>query len=193
MIIAACGDAEHSQTAAEKVPADSSGSDVVASSTVTAPSGKSAVKSAAGKTSATSIGKRSAPISFRYEIEGKAIVGQPVVVKIFVASSVTDVPISVVYRVHDASSMLFPDSQIERRVFAPAESDELRSQKVTVIPQREGRLYLNVSAEIETANGMMIKTTSIPIQVGSAPPELEVNGKLVETADGEVVVSMPAE
>lgn len=140
-----------------------------------------------------SSGKRSAPISFRYEIEGTPIVGQPVAIKIFVTSTVNDAPISVVYRVLDASSMLFPDSQTQRRVYAPAEIEELRSQKVTVIPQREGRLYLNVSAEVATATGMMIKTISIPIQVGSAPPELEVNGKLVETADGEVVISMPAE
>lgn len=141
----------------------------------------------------TSPGKRSAPISFRYEIEGTPIVGQPVAIKIMITSSVTDAPVSVFYRVQDASSMLFPESQTQRRVFAAENRDELRSQQVTVVPQREGRLYLNVSAEVETANGMMIKTISIPIQVGSAPPELEVNGKLVETADGEVVISMPAE
>jgi len=73
------------------------------------------------------------------------------------------------------------------------EREELGSQKITVVPQREGRLYLNVSAEVDTDNGMMIRTTSIPIQVGSAPPELKVNGELLETDDGEVVVSMPAE
>jgi len=93
MIIAACGDGEHSQAAPERAEADSSGSDVVASSTVTTPSGKPAVKSAAGKISATSIGKRSAPISFRYEIEGKPIVGQPVTVKIFDDGSQSEVPL----------------------------------------------------------------------------------------------------
>ena len=65
-------------------------------------------------------------------------------------------------------------------------------QQITVIPQREGRLYLVVSAEVESARGTLLSTTSIPIQVGTAPPELESAGELVETEDGETVVSMPA-
>jgi hypothetical protein len=144
-------------------------------------------------TAASSPGKPSAPISFRYEVQGTPIVGQPVAVNVFVTSSINDAPINVFYRVNDASSMLFPESQALATKFVPEADDQPRSMQITVIPQREGRLYLNVSAEIETADGTMLKTTSIPIQVGSAPPELEVNGELVETEEGETVISMPAE
>jgi hypothetical protein len=144
-------------------------------------------------TTATSPGKPSAPISFRYEVQGTPIVGQPVAVNVFVTSSINDAPINVFYRVNDASSMLFPESQALTTKFVPEAEDQPRSMQITVIPQREGRLYLNVSAEIETADGTMLKTTSIPIQVGSAPPELEMNGELTETAEGETVISMPAE
>jgi len=144
-------------------------------------------------TAATSPGKPSAPISFRYEVQGTPIVGQPVAVNVFVTTSVNDAPVNVFYRVNDASSMLFPESQALTTKFVPEAEDQPRSMQITVIPQREGRLYLNVSAEIETDDGTMLKTTSIPIQVGSAPPELEVNGELVETEEGETVISMPAE
>ncbi len=150
-------------------------------------------KTASKVVTATSPGKPSAPISFRYKVQGTPIVGQPVAINIFVASSVSGLPVNLFYRVNDASSMLFPDSQAQRTKFVAEAEDEPRSLQITVIPQREGRLYLNVSTEIETADGTLLKTTSIPIQVGSAPPELEVNGEMIETEDGEVVISMPAD
>jgi hypothetical protein len=158
---------------------------------------ESAPASASDKPAATlptgsSPGKPSAPINFRYAVQGTPVVGQPVAINIFVTSSVTDAPINLYYRVNDASSMSFPASQALRTEFTVAPGDQPRAQQVTVIPQREGRLYLNVSAEIETATGTMLKTTSIPIQVGSAPPELETNGALIETEEGETVLSMPA-
>jgi hypothetical protein len=62
-----------------------------------------------------------------------------------------------------------------------------------VVPQREGRLYLNVSAEVETEGGTLLKSMAIPIQVGSAPRQQQTNGELKPDADGEPVISMPAE
>jgi hypothetical protein len=62
-----------------------------------------------------------------------------------------------------------------------------------VVPQREGRLYLNVSAEVETEQGTLLKSMAIPIQVGSAPRELQTNGEVSQDADGEAIVSMPAD
>ena len=150
-------------------------------------------KTASKVVTATSPGKPSAPISFRYEVQGTPIVGQPVAINIFVASSVSDLPINLFYRVNDASSMLFPESQAQQTKFVAEAQDQPRELQITVIPQREGRLYLNVSAEIEAADGTLLKATSIPIQVGSAPPELKVNGELLETDEGETVISMPAE
>ena len=152
----------------------------------------SSAKIDSGQLDGTSPGKPSAPINFRYEVQGTPIVGQPVSVNLFVSSTATDDPISLSYRVNDASSMSFPPSQAVRAELGVGPSNAPHEQQITVIPQREGRLYLNVSAEIETADGTMIKTTSIPIQVGSAPPDLQTNGELIETADGETAISMPA-
>lgn len=143
-------------------------------------------------TAGRSPGKPSAPISFRYEVQGTPIVGQPVSINVFVSSSVTDAAIKLFFRVNDASSMVFPESQSLHAEFRMAPGDTPRTQQITVVPQREGRLYLNVSAEIATPEGTMLKSTSIPIQVGSAPPKLEINGELLETPAGETVISMPA-
>lgn len=173
--LAACGDASDSE-ATQQVTAPVAASDKTATS---APVSQSP-------------GKPSAPINFRYEVQGTPIVGQPLSIDVFVTSSVTDAPINLYYRVNDASSMMFPASQALRAEFKVAPGDEPRVQQITVIPQREGRLYLNVSAEIETARGTMLKTTSIPVQVGSAPPELKTDGELIETGEGETVISLPA-
>ena len=143
-------------------------------------------------TTTTSPGKPSAPINFRYEVQGTPLVGHPVSINVFVSSSVVGAPINLFYRVSDASSMMFPASQALRAEFMMAPGDEPRAQQITVIPQREGRLYLNVSAEIDMNGDTMLKSMSIPIQVGSAPPELKINGELVETPEGETVISMPA-
>jgi hypothetical protein len=169
----------------------SNGSDPAATRQESAPASASDKPASAAPTG-ISPGKPSAPINFRYVVQGTPVVGQPVSIDVFVSSSVTDAPINLYYRVNDASSMSFPESQAKRAELAIVPDDKPRAQQITVIPQREGRLYLNVSAEIETATGTMLKTTSIPIQVGSAPPELETNGALIETEEGETVVSMPA-
>lgn len=150
-----------------------------------------AVASKSAETAAP--GKPSAPISFRYEVQGNPVVGQPVAVNVFVSSSTYDRPIMLSYRVNDASSVVFPESQARQSELIAEPDNGPKMQQITVIPQREGRLYVNVSAEIETPDGTMIKTTAIPIQVGSAPRELETNGDLVETEEGETVISMPAE
>lgn len=149
-------------------------------------------------TAVTASGTHSSPIKFRYEIQGTPVVGQPVSINLFVSSPATDAPINLFFRVNDASSMMFPASQAKQMTFnaesaSTGSKEHAAPQQITVIPQREGRLYLVVSAEVAAAGGSMISTTSIPIQVGSAPPELESSGELIETADGETVVSMPAQ
>jgi len=140
----------------------------------------------------SSPGKISAPININYSIMGNPIVGMPVGINIEVSSPINDREILVHYRVNEYGSLTFPETQVESVSLLPLADAVLRSQQVTVVPQREGRLYLVVSAEIETDGGTMIKSMSIPIQVGRAPREATLNGNLVEDADGEAGISMPA-
>ena len=140
---------------------------------------------------ATSPGKPSAPITIAYEVLGKPIVGLPVAINVTVRATQDLGAVVVSYSINDVSALLFQDGQIERLEFS--DISELDVQQVAVIPQREGRLYLNVSAEVQTPGGSMIKSMAIPIQVGSAPVPPQINGELKTGPDGETVISMPAQ
>ena len=136
-------------------------------------------------------GKPTAPISIDYEVLGKPIVGLPVAINIEVHSSQDLGPANVQYSIDDTSALLFQEGQVQR--LDNMEFAELASQQLAVVPQREGRLYVNVSAEVQTPGGSMIKSIAIPIQVGSSPNRPAINGELVEGPDGETVISMPAQ
>ena len=158
-------------------------------SKASAPSGKST--SAVGGSATMSPGKPSAPISIDYEVLGKAIVGLPVAINVTVRATQDTGPISVQYSINDASALLFQEGQVKRREYRGR--SELDVQQVVVVPQREGRLYLNVSVEVQTPGGSMIKSMAIPIQVGNATVQPQTNGELKDGPDGETVISMPAQ
>jgi len=152
-----------------------------------AASGKPALP-VAGNDSA-SPGKPTAPISMSYEIVGNPIVGQPVLINVEVRSAAG--PVNVRYSITDASALMFQVGQVERLEIADPSAGSV--QQLSVIPQREGRLYVNVAAEVQTPNGAMIRSMAIPIKTGSAPEKPTINGELKEGPDGEIVISMPAE
>ena len=136
-------------------------------------------------------GKPSAPISIDYEVLGKPVVGTPVAINVDIGGTGDTGPVAVSYSINDASALTFQEGQVE--ALEMRATGETNRQQLAVIPHREGRLYVNVSAEVQTPGGSMIKSISIPIQVGSAPATATINGELKEGPDGETVISMPAE
>ena len=105
----------------------------------------------------------SAPINIDYEIMGKPVVGIPLSINVKISSGL-DQPIRVNYRINDTTSLIFSDAQSETVSLVPVGDDAYSSEQVTVIPQREGRLFLNVSAEIETDIGNVVPIgTTFPI------------------------------
>jgi hypothetical protein len=137
-------------------------------------------------------GKPMAPIRVDYRIVGEPVVGQPVAIELEVGSTLGVQPVTVSYRISDASALQLAEAQPPRvTVTAPGENRPA-SQQVTVVPLREGRLYLNVAASIDTGEGALSTVTAIPIQVGSAPRALEENGEITTDADGERLRVMPA-
>lgn len=134
-------------------------------------------------------GKPTAPIDISYEVIGNAIIGSPVSINIVVTSDRG--PVSVEYSITDGSALMFQPGQVERLEIIDPSSGSV--QQLSVVPQREGRVYINVSAEIETPDGLAIRSMAIPIKVGTAPEKATINGELVEGPDGETVISMPAQ
>ena len=66
------------------------------------------------------------------------------------------------------------------------------AQQVTVVPLREGRLFLNVAAELETETGTFSSGTAGPINVGAAPRQPAENGTVTTDESGELLRSLPA-
>lgn len=138
----------------------------------------------------TSPGKPSAPISMRYEVLGSPVVGAPVAINVEVNATGNNGPVRVHYSIADSSALVFQRGQVVDLELTERQTD--RTQQLAVIPQREGRLYVNVSAEVQTEGGSMIKSMAIPVQVGSAPEQPEGIGELKQGPEDETVISLPA-
>jgi hypothetical protein len=140
-----------------------------------------------------SASKPTAPIAIDYTVVGTPVVGQPVSINLEVSSMLPGRAVTLNYRINDARNLVFPQAQAQRVALGVLGDSDRAAQQVIVVPQREGRLYLNVSAEVETEQGTLLKSMAIPIQVGSAPRELQTNGEVSQDADGEAIVSMPGD
>jgi hypothetical protein len=137
--------------------------------------------------------KVQSPVQIEYNVIGTPIVGQAVAVDLKLKSSLGAQPYKISFRVNDPTAMQFPESQSATVSISPPAGDERSSQQVRVIPLREGRLYLNVAAVIETDSGTMQTVTAVPIQVGpAAPRQILENGTVTQDEDGNLIRSLPA-
>jgi len=127
------------------------------------------------------------PYRVSYRIIGTPVVGSPVTVALRVESSRGSKPLNLEYRINDATSMVLAESQPASVRMEAAGNDTAFTQQVTVIPQREGRFYLNVSAYFETVDGTMSTVTAIPIQVGTGTRELQPHGEVQLDENDEAV------
>jgi len=134
-----------------------------------------------------------APYKVSYRIIGTPIVGSPVTVDLTVQSLRESRPITLDYRFADASAMMLGEAQPDSVYMEPAANAADFKQQVTLIPQREGRFYLNVSASFETVDGTMSTLTAIPIQVGTGSRELQQNGEVQLDENGEAVRVLSSE
>lgn len=144
------------------------------------------------KSNSVSSGKPSGPIAVSYRIIGKPVVGQPVAIDLNITSTYGSQPINLGYRINDVTAMHLAEAQPETVTLAPSGEERIAIQQIRIVPMREGRLYLNVSASVETENGSMSTVTAIPIQVGDAPRTLSENGELQTDEDGNTVRVLPA-
>lgn len=133
------------------------------------------------------------PVKITYRVIGTPIVGQPVALDLQFESAFGTTPYTVTYRVNDETALQMPEAQSSSVSISPSVDDERVAQQVTVVPLREGRLYLNVAAVIETESGSMRTVTAVPIQVGAAASrEVTANGAITTDKDGNLIRSLPA-
>lgn len=137
--------------------------------------------------------KPQGPVTISYRLIGTPIVGQTVALDLQFSSALGTQPFRVSYRVNDPTAMRFPESQSLTVSVSPSGGEGRSAQQVTVIPLREGRIYLNVAAEFETDDGSRSTVTAIPIQVGPAAPRVILENGTVKTDENdELIRTMPA-
>lgn len=137
--------------------------------------------------------KPGAPFRMSYRIIGTPIVGSPVIVEVRVETLEREQKIAVDYRINNSDRMLLHEAQPARVLVEPAANENFVLQRVTVVPQREGRMYLNVAASVDSDEGSMSSIMAVPIQVGAGGRELEEHGEVVVGEDGEAIRVLPGD
>ena len=140
----------------------------------------------------TMVSKPGGPVAIAYRIIGQPVVGQPVAIELRMLSALGTQPINVAYRINDATAMQLAESQPPFMTVSPVANEDMTTHQVTIVPLREGRLYLNVSASVETGEGTMSTVTAVPVQVGEGGRDSEENGTLDVDENGETIRSLPA-
>lgn len=138
-------------------------------------------------------GKPQGPLTVDYRIIGTPVVGQPVAIELDVHSALGSDPVDVSYRILDTTAMKLADAQPAKVTMMASTDEQAGSQRVTIVPLREGRIYLNVSLEVPTADGSVSTVTAIPVQVGAAPRRPEANGSENTDENGDAIRSLPAD
>lgn len=143
-------------------------------------------------------GKQSPPIDIAYKLMSVPKVGEPLDIDLTIGSSLAGEFVDLTLQAKGDLTMGANQQGVTRmsRSTATTANKADRSgsrdiERVTVIPQAEGRSYLSVMVSIPTAEGSVSKVISIPVQVGDLPPRLDINGTLSGSGE-DTVVSMPA-
>ena len=136
--------------------------------------------------------KPQGPVTIDYRIIGVPIVGQPLAIDVEVTSLLGPQAITLSYRINDSTAMEFAEAQPAQVSIAPSNSETPSLQQVQLVPLREGRLFLNVSASVEVDGSTMSTAMAIPIQVGAALREPQDNGTLTTDESGNPIRSLPA-
>lgn len=122
---------------------------------------------------------------FDYRVIGTPVVGSPVSFDLQIKSALGDEPIEVGYQIVDETALAMPEAQPRKLTAAPLAGEEFVRERVTVIPQREGRMYFNVSAAVQTEEGTTSTVISIPLHVGEVDTGLVEHGELQTDEEGE--------
>ncbi len=177
LLLAACGGSE-----VEPAP------EPEARPQVTAP--QVSFKPAAGQPGKTA--KIGAPFRLQYKVIGTPVVGSQVPIELRIYSTLEPQPVRISYSLNDTTAMSFPAAQPASVNVTRRPDEGYIEQMVTVIPQREGRLYVNVTASIESAEGSRSMVMAVPVQVGAGARPIEENGEPGTDEQGEAIKSLPA-
>jgi hypothetical protein len=120
-----------------------------------------------------------------YEIIGTPVVGSPVSIDLAITSLFGDEPVDLAFRIPDATALIMDAAQPRDLRRTPSSDNRTIRERVTVIPQREGRLFINVSASRTDEAGSLTSAISIPLHVGNVDTSVREQGELQTNEEGE--------
>ena len=120
-----------------------------------------------------------------YRIVGTPVVGSPVSIDLEIASTLGDEPLEIGFQIPDPSALMMDEAQPRTLTREPQAGERLIRERITVIPQREGRLFINVRASRSDDDGTASTMISIPIHVGNVDTSLQEHGRLETDDEGE--------
>jgi len=105
----------------------------------------------------------------KYDVQGKPIIGQAVSVKLTFNGFIESQQIQIEFKVADPSSMTFSEAQVKKINLQYNENtkDNNLIQNVSVIPKKQGRIFLNVILSYEIEDGIVSIMKAVPIYVDS--------------------------
>ena len=130
---------------------------------------------------------------FDYQIIGTPVVGSPVSIDLAITSTSGDEPVDLAFRIPDATALVMDAAQPSDLRRAPSSEDLIIRERVTVIPQREGRLFINVSASRSGETGSLTSSIAIPIHVGNIETSFREQGESRTRDDGETTPAPTSE
>ena len=133
------------------------------------------------------VAKPGAPFSVNYRVIGTPVVGAPLSIDLRVTSRLGQPSVNLSYRIPDETAMTLHQAQPADLVAEFAANENYVDQRITIVPQREGRLFVNVGVSIDTETGRASTTIAIPVQVGQGARELEEHGELGTDEEGESI------
>ncbi len=133
------------------------------------------------------VAKVGAPFRISYRIIGTPVVGAPLSIDLRVTSTLGQPSVDLSYRIPDATAMTLHAAQPANLVAEFAANEDFVDQRITIVPQREGRLFVNVGVAMDTETGRASTTMAIPVQVGQGARDMEEHGELGTDEKGESI------
>lgn len=144
-----------------------------------------------GDSAVGSPGKRRSPITIGYQVLDVAAVGEPLTITLYFDSKTVDGDFEIHYRSSAPQQLALAPSQPETMQFGPDADGNYAPQTVVLLPQENGRFYLQVSAGLQTQSGLVMRPYSIPVQVGPSSAN-NTKQKTNNPGDAEQGISIPA-
>lgn len=138
----------------------------------------------------TSPGKPLPPIDVDYVIVGVPTVGQPLEIELRTRAPASLAALSLAL---SGSERLQVPADVAQLRLAFSAANERRVETIRITPMAPGRHYLNILAEADIGGRRQARSVTIPIDVGGAAVEPPATGPVSVDADGERIISLPAQ